>query len=535
MLGLTGSGGGLSGLLGTTLWGGSVIPDTYGAAGQLITGGAFGGTTLGSLLGGAGLGFAGGSLLNTLLGGHQLGGSIGSGIGGLAGAAIGSIIPGIGTVLGGLIGGLAGGGLGGLFGPKPSDHTAVGKYNLATGEIYQSNGPKETSQTQSGRQQALTAMQQAYQALAAQVGSTSNAAIRLQVGTRDGTKLFFDQNGQTTKTITGVGDIQGVVDAFKKDIVGAFQDAAGDVKTVLDASTGSYDKALAGLTFLNNTYKSLTDTTPALNAYAASLKAINDSYAAAEAQAAQYGLSVAKLTDAQAAAVAKLNTDRDAQAQSITDTLRVRLLGDSGDAQGAALASFDLQASQQEKALKDQIEALGLSGTQYAADRIVEIEKALAQERLSIEKQYAAASSQTAQSLLSSLAFGSGSALNPSQQYFAALATLNSAGTSLASGGSLSDYTSVAQQVLPVARQYLGTSQRYASLVADVASTVSAAGGDPAGLGSLLASQVDSTDQQTALLASIANKQLDAANATVTELKRLASVLEALISRRLAG
>lgn len=553
MLGLTGAGGALTGLLSTAIipgatasttaalasmsgFGPATLAQFNAAGGAGILGGS--GATLGGLLGGAGLGFGAGTLLNGLLGGHQLGGTIGSGVGAAAGAAIGSIIPGVGTILGGLIGGALGGAGGGLFGPRKTDATAVGTYDLATGAITQSNGPKETKETQSGRQQALTAMQQAYQALAALAGSTANVQAKLEVGQRDGTKLYLTQDGVQTRQTTGVGDIDGIVKLFKNDLVGAFKDAAGDVKKVLDAANDNYDQALAGLTFLNSSYKQLTDTTPALNAYAASLKAINDNYSAAEAQAAQYGLTVKALTDQQGQMVLKLNAQRDEQAQSITDALRIRLLGDSGDAKGAALASFDLQAAAQEKALKNQIEALGLSGTQYAADRIVEIEKALAMERLAIEKQYAdssLANAKTAQGLLNQLAFGAGSALSPEQQYFASLSVLSNARQDLAAGGALSDYTSTAQQVLPVARDYLGTSQRYAALVADVASTVGSAGGDPAGLGTLLASQVDSTDNLSVLYASIANQQLDTANATLAELKRLASTLEAMIARQTAA
>jgi tape measure domain-containing protein len=549
-LGLTGAGGALTGLLSTAIIPGATASTTAALAGMSgfgpatlaqfnaaggagILGGS--GATLGGLLGGAGLGFGAGTLLNGLLGGNQVNGTIGSGVGAAAGAAIGSIIPGVGTIIGGLIGGALGGAGGGLIGPRKTDATAVGTYDLATGAITQSNGPKETQQTQSGRQTALTAMQQAYQALAALVGSTANLQAKIEVGQRDGNKLFLTQDGVQSRQTTGVGDISGQVTLFKNDLVGAFTDAAGDVKKVLDASNDNYDQALAGLGFLKGSYQGLADLTKPLNAFDTAVKALNDTYAAAIASAQQYGLSVQALTDAQTSHMAELTAARDAQAQGITDALRIRLMNDSGDAQGAALLSFDLQAAQQQKALKDQIEALGLSGTQYAAERIIDIEKALAQERLAIEKQYAAASGKTAQSLLSQLAFGAGSALSPEQQYFAAISTLSNARHDLAAGGALSDYTSTAQQVLPIARDYLGTSQRYAALVADVAGTVGQAGGDPAGLAALLANQVDSTDNLSALYATIANKQLDTANATLAELKRLAGTLEALIARQTAA
>jgi hypothetical protein len=58
---------------------------------------------------------------------------------------------------------------------------------------------------------------------------------------------------------------------------------------------------------------------------------------------------------------------------------------------------------------------------------------------------------------------------------------------------------------------------------------------DPAGLGALLAAQVDSTDNLAGIYARTANQQLDTARATLAELKRLASTLEALIARQTAA
>lgn len=532
-----GLGSGLSGLLGTPAIGLTPIAAPAGSLGALEGGiaGFTPGATVGQLLGGFGVGFGAGSLLNNLLGGNQLGATVGSGLGSAAGAVIGSIIPGVGTVLGGLIGGLAGGGLGGLFGPKPSDHTAVGTYDLATGAVWQSNGPKETSDTQAGRAQALAAMQQATQVLQALAGSVPHASIGLEVGTRDGTKLRFTQDGVDTKSKTGVGDIAGIVTIFKNELVGAFTEATGDVKKVLDAAVGNYDQAVAGLSFLQGDYKTLTMVADTTDLFTAQMKALTDTYSAAITKAEQYGLAEQALTDARDQQIAKLTAARDEQAQSITDTLHARLLADQGDPLGASLISFDLQAKQQEQQLKDQIEALGLSGTQYAADRIVEIEQALAAERLKIEQDYASQSKRTAQGLLTQLAFGSGSALAPEQQYFAAISVLNNARQDLAAGGALADFTAVAQQVLPVARDYLGTSQGYAALVADVASLVSSQGGDPAGLGALLAAQVDSTDSLAATFASYGDKQVSAINGVLAEVRRLASTLEALIARQTAA
>lgn len=144
-------------------------------------------------------------------------------------------------------------------------------------------------------------------------------------------------------------------------------------------------------------------------------------------------------------------------------------------------------------------------------------------------------SSAAGQSLLTDLAFGSQSALAPEQRYFAALSLLNDARERLAAGGGVEDFAATARQVLPVARDFLGTSGRYASLVADVAGAVTGAGGDTAGLGALLQAQVDGGDALRETFARYGERQLDVATATLAEFRRLASAIEALLARRTAA
>jgi hypothetical protein len=137
--------------------------------------------------------------------------------------------------------------------------------------------------------------------------------------------------------------------------------------------------------------------------------------------------------------------------------------------------------------------------------------------------------------LLAELAFGSQSALAPEQRYFAALSLLNDAKDKLSAGGGLDDFVQIARQVLPVARDFLGTSERYASLVADVAGAVTSRGGDTSGLGALLQAQVDGSDALRETFARYGERQLDVANATLAEFRRLASAIEAMLARRTAA
>jgi hypothetical protein len=198
----------------------------------------------------------------------------------------------------------------------------------------------------------------------------------------------------------------------------------------------------------------------------------------------------------------------------------------------------DTPAQKLQKALDAvgrQFDDLGAKAREYGLS-----EAGLAEARARALAEVSAQQNQTqpngaGQSLLADLAFGSQSALAPEQRYFAALSLLNDARGRLASGGTVDDFAATARQVLPVARDFLGTSDRYASLVADVAGAVTGAGGDTAGLGALLQAQVDGGDALRETFARYGERQLDVATATLSEFRRLASAIEALLARRTAA
>jgi len=165
----------------------------------------------------------------------------------------------------------------------------------------------------------------------------------------------------------------------------------------------------------------------------------------------------------------------------------------------------------------------GLSESGLAAAR----ERALAAVR---EQQSA-----EARGILAGLAYGPNSALAPEQQYFAALTSLRAAGREMEAGGSLSSYAAVAGQVLPVARGFLGTSTRYAAITAEVAQTVARAGGDPNGMAALLAASANGIGSLESTFAAYGERQVTVASATLSEIRRLAASLEALIARQKAA
>jgi hypothetical protein len=87
--------------------------------------------------------------------------------------------------------------------------------------------------------------------------------------------------------------------------------------------------------------------------------------------------------------------------------------------------------------------------------------------------------------------------------------------------------------VLPVARDFLGTSDRYAGLVADIASTNRQAvpGADTANLASLLEAQATGTDRVELAILSAGQQQTEVLRTLLVELRRLTAQNEALLRR----
>jgi hypothetical protein len=121
---------------------------------------------------------------------------------------------------------------------------------------------------------------------------------------------------------------------------------------------------------------------------------------------------------------------------------------------------------------------------------------------------------------------------------FKAISDLNTARQALDAGGSVADYADVAARVLPVARNFLGTSTRFGSLSAEIAQVVADKGGDPANLAGAIQSQsraiAGAGEMQAALLG--ANMQeLQQMRAEIVRLRenqdRMLAVIEATISR----
>ncbi len=140
----------------------------------------------------------------------------------------------------------------------------------------------------------------------------------------------------------------------------------------------------------------------------------------------------------------------------------------------------------------------------------------------------------TANGLFYDLSFGGNSSLAPESQYFAAVSTLRKAGSALAGGGedALNRYTGLARSVLPVARGFLGTSERYGDLVAEVSRTLrGAAPGADLSLASLLEGQAGGTDRLIEITAAYGAQQVDLLRGVKAEISGLSAQITGILAR----
>ncbi|MBX9697817.1 MAG: tape measure protein, partial [Acetobacteraceae bacterium] len=536
-LGLTGTGG----LLGTTLWTTSAgaaataaLP--AGVSGPVMAASGLGasgmGTTLGSLLGGAGAGFGAGMLTSSIVGGIRgtvgPGGTIGAGAGALAGAAIGSIIPGIGTLIGGLIGGALGGGGGAMFGP-----TKKGMASRAGGDVFY--GVDEAGQlaitAARGKRWDEAGSRAAVQEQLDQI----NTAIRARDLRFEGIggALGFGQASGSPRALDGAALTRGL----RSDNANA-QTAI----STLGGRGAGIEEALNAVDWVRGVFETLGKP-DRVSGFLKALEDLNKTFDDATARARDLGLSEASLNARRAERIARLEEERAARLGAIDANLAARGLRLVGDERGADLAGFDNTAREEVRQLKETLFQLGLDGTADYFNRIARLEQNLAGERLAIAERYNAqalaqerARQGTARDLLEQLTIGGLGGLAPETRYFAGLQALNAARGSLADGATqeeVSDFARLAQAVLPIARDFLGTSDRYAGLVADIASTIRQAvpGADPANLAALLEAQATGSDRVELAILSSGQQQTEVLRTLLVELRRLTAQNEALLRR----
>jgi hypothetical protein len=309
-----GSSGGLFGTGGITNFLNNDIGTSLGFWGGVPNApGLFGTTSFTGFLGGAGAGLGAGMLLNGLMGGNPVTGGIGSGVGSLAGAAIGSMFGGP------MIGGLLGGALGSLFGMfgnnKPSNASAGGSFNLATGQLV-GGFAGGNSQIDQATQNVVQATNAVIQALTA-AGGTLSGNLLIQNGVNTGITADSTLPGFTGRFSLGkdpaaaartIGlalaqSVEGVSDTVRKII-----DSTTDLNALADnlAFAQIYDSIK---TAADEAFASVEDATKRAGPFDQAMQQINATFAEITRRATEFGLALEPVNAALAEATRRLQED----------------------------------------------------------------------------------------------------------------------------------------------------------------------------------------------------------------------------------
>lgn len=416
-LGLTGSSGlfggvgsGINSILGTSLWSGptgslaTTAGAEFGGAAGLAAGSP---VTLGSLIGGVGLGFGAGSLAGGFLQSslNKVGPAptIGAGAGSLAGAAIGSIVPGIGTLIGGLLGGLLGGAGGGLIGPRPATPFS------ATGLTKDDSGLLSVGRTFSqivDTTAEVNALQQQVSALNALLsGSGTRIANAVSADNYGQARLIGGNSGQWLNFGQGDGRPGDLNAAFGELRFGSDNQY---VNRGLEGQSFATAEALQSavsdiLNFVNATapaLKALVDDTPSFGAgtLATTIDTLSRQFDDAKVMADRLGFAEYDLTEARQKAIQIANDNAAKQLEDSRQGLLVRFTAARGANSGnlqmqldAQLLAFDAQAATQRETFQTNLKTIfgdAYAQTEAFAEQMAFLEATLGEERLSTAKSY---------------------------------------------------------------------------------------------------------------------------------------------------
>lgn len=267
---------------------------------------------------------------------------------------------------------------------------------------------------------------------------------------------------------------------------------------------------------------------PGLSGFAQQIANIARAAAQATTAAQDLGLS---LDDINTAAGSAYQLVRDQFNNGIADSLNKIV--------NPALATYNEMLLVQQQRIADattvggdlnQVLALNAAETQQYYDQQAQA----AADALAQQKQAAAQARASLGSLIQDLIGGADSGLAPDQKYFTLLSQFNSASASALNAptdpGSIANFQSAAQALLPAAREFLGTSQSYGALTNNILATATKLGGsdaDPNGIARAIlqsgAATVASTSATTDAVASLQE-----------DIKRLNALLQALLARQAA-
>lgn len=530
----------------------------YGPAVPATTAGGWAGLA-GASIGSYAAGIGGGYMLGSTVGGLVAGGSaarqqnaqIGSGGGALAGAAIGTaIFPGVGTVIGGLVGGLAGGAGGGLIGPGKGfsgGDVSIGvgddgQYRIRTsgGKNWDSGGANQQVQ---GQLDQLNTLLRAADVRVTGYGDNTASTIGFGGSGKVGgpTEIF----AATRPYLTSGNPMLSAV--FQQPWFKSFDDLqkiapfANDNATlrgVLDAGRiNSIDDFTGASDFITNIYEPLSKAKSYTQDFVDALSAQSRVYDDAIAKARELGLAEAGLTAERDRTVGDVLEQRNRAVSQTVAGLTIEELQRGGKPVQAGLMAYDIGSSNRQVQLRDFLRQSGYGDeTSLFQSSMSRLSALIAAGRTDTLAQLRAANDVAPASplnsgtdLLEQLTVGGMGGLSGSSSYAAGLKLLQSAKASR----DLDRYTSAARTVLPQARNYLGTSERYAALVADVSRTTRSLGGDPVGLGTFLEGQA-AGNQALERIYGLSNVQVTELRGMRAELSRLNAVIVTLIQRKAA-
>lgn len=483
--------------------------------------GSLGAASLGTYAAGIGLGYMGGSMLGRYVAGNstarQTNSQIGAGGGALAGAAIGTMIfPGVGTVVGGLLGGLAGGAGGGLIGPGAGFSGGdVGIGVGADGALVVTRSGGKNFDTAGASDQTRAQLDQI------------NAMLRaggITIGGGATGTLGWQGFGQSRNQF-GPTEIFGAVR-------GSLTSTNANLDQVLRAGRiNSFDELGQTADFITRLYEPLGKARDYTKDYADAIGAQLTVYDQAIDRARQLGLAEQGLIDARQRAAVALTEDRDRSVFNTVKGLEARelLLSDNpADVRRGQLMEFSLTSANNRVDLRDFLRNSGVGDEtdlfRETMDRFARVTRE-DRERFVADRDLAAGAS--GRSLMEELTVGGLGGLAPNARYAAGLKVLEDARRS----GNLDRITQAARTILPQARDYLGTSERFGSLVADIGRDVRRLGGDPVGLGVFLDGQA-AGNQALERIYGLNNSQLSELKGMRQELSRLNAVIVTLMQRR---
>jgi hypothetical protein len=194
----------------------------------------------------------------------------------------------------------------------------------------------------------------------------------------------------------------------------------------------------------------------------------------------------------------------------------------------ASLLQFDFAAEQQRTSLLGTLRNAGFADDSNRSTSLMQrLNDLLATQRKTLAEQMQGGGASSG--LLQELLYGEASGMTGAARFAAGQTVLEK----YRRAGDLDAYTSAAQRFLPGARDYLGSSERYGDMVADMRKTIARMGGDPDGLLQSVNYQSRTADGVERLV-SVGTLTHDEMKALRAEIGRLSAQIAAL-ARRNAG